>query len=57
MKNEPKLHRVVLTLCALCLDGEGGECHTPGCAMWLNRAPDLPIRKLAQSIDGKEPQR
>lgn len=32
-------------LCDLCLDGAGGECHTPGCIMWLNRAPDLAIRE------------
>ncbi len=37
------LHRVTLTLCSLCLLGEGGECHTPGCALWINRAPDIPL--------------
>jgi hypothetical protein len=31
-------------MCTACLDGAGGECHTPGCVMWLNRAPDLGIR-------------
>lgn len=43
---EPKLWVVTgsFTICAACLDGEGGECHTPGCIMWLNRAPDLSIR-------------
>jgi hypothetical protein len=52
--DEPTLHRVVVTLCALCIDGEGGECHTPGCALWLNRAPDLSIRDnpMVESIDG-----
>jgi hypothetical protein len=30
-------------MCDLCLAGAGGECHVPGCAFWLNRAPDLPI--------------
>jgi hypothetical protein len=34
---------VVLSLCGLCLHGAGGECHTPGCALWMNRAPDAPI--------------
>jgi hypothetical protein len=41
---EIPVHLVQLWLCALCLDGEGGECHTPGCALWINRAPDLPLR-------------
>lgn len=51
---EPTLHDVCLTLCSLCLDGAGGECHTPGCALWLNRAPDLSLRDswLVRSIDG-----
>jgi hypothetical protein len=30
-------------LCDACMAGEGGECHTPGCALWLNRAPDIPV--------------
>jgi len=38
---------VRLWLCDPCLDGAGGECHTPGCALWINRAPDLPLRKSA----------
>jgi len=52
--DEPTLHRVVLWLCSMCLDGEAGECHTPGCALWLNRAPDLSIRDspMVESIDG-----
>ena len=37
------LHRVTLTLCSLCLNGEGGQCHTPGCALWLKAAPDGPL--------------
>ncbi len=37
-------------LCNLCLDGAGGECHTPGCVMWLSSAPDLPLRR--RIIDG-----
>jgi hypothetical protein len=40
----PSLHKVTLTLCSLCLLGEGGQCHTPGCALWLKAAPDLPLR-------------
>jgi hypothetical protein len=33
----------IAQFCRRCLDGEGGECHTPGCALWLNRAPDVPM--------------
>lgn len=32
-----RLH--TLTICELCLDGEGGECHVPGCAFWMDDAP------------------
>jgi len=31
--------------CDLCLDGAGGECHTPGCIFYLSTAPDIPLRK------------
>jgi len=31
-------------ICDQCLDGAGGECHTPGCILFLNRGPDIPIR-------------
>lgn len=49
------LHKVTLHLCSLCIDGAGGECHTPGCAMWLNRAPDLSLRghPCVLEIDGQ----
>lgn len=40
---EPTLARVSLVLCSLCLSGAGGECHIPGCALWMNRAPDVPL--------------
>jgi hypothetical protein len=36
---------VTLWLCDLCLDGAGGECHVPGCSLWMNRAPDIPLRR------------
>jgi len=42
-EHETELRRVTLWLCDLCLHGAGGECHSPGCALFLNRAPDLPI--------------
>ena len=40
---EVPLRTVTLTLCVPCLAGEGGECHSPGCALWMNRAPDIPV--------------
>ena len=38
---------VQLWLCDLCLDGDGEQCHTPDCSLWLNRPPDMPIRNGA----------
>lgn len=40
---EVPLIQLTLWLCAYCIAGVGGECHSPGCALWMNRAPDLPI--------------
>jgi hypothetical protein len=40
----PPVRYVRLWLCDPCLDGAGGECHSPGCALWINRAPDIPLR-------------
>ncbi len=37
------LQPLVLTVCALCRRGAGGECHTPGCAFCRSTAPDLPL--------------
>lgn len=46
MTEEPKLNLVDhIYMCDACLDGEGGECHTPGCVLWINRGPDIPIRE------------
>lgn len=54
--SEPTVHRVVMWLCELCLDGKGGECHVGGCALFLCRAPDLSRRHypLVESVDGFE---
>jgi hypothetical protein len=46
----PSLVRVTLVLCGDCLAGVGGECHTPGCALWMNRAPDVPIADKCESF-------
>lgn len=42
--DEITVRAVTLQLCDPCLDGAGGECHTPGCMLWMNRAPDFPLR-------------
>lgn len=39
-------------ICDLCLDGAGGECHTPGCVMWQSSAPDLPLRRRIAAENG-----
>ena len=36
------LKQIVITICEPCLNGEGEECHTPGCALWLHSV-DLPF--------------
>ncbi len=36
------LKEVVITICQPCLSGEGEECHTPGCALFLHSV-DLPF--------------
>ena len=38
-----KLKKIEIIICEDCLTGKGGECHTPGCALFLNRCPDIPI--------------
>jgi len=54
-ESEPTLHIVSMQMCSACLDGVGDECHTPGCAFWLNRCPDLPIRNHPSVvIDGAD---
>jgi hypothetical protein len=46
------LTTVTLVLCNACLGGEGGECHTPGCALWMNRAPDVPVLSYERPAGG-----
>lgn len=33
---------IAIRICEACLNGEGEECHTPGCALFLHKV-DLPI--------------
>lgn len=37
------VHWYAILLCEPCIEGAGGECHSPGCALWMHRAPDIPI--------------
>lgn len=37
---DPALQDVTITICVLCLAGEGGECHSPGCLFWICPALD-----------------
>jgi hypothetical protein len=38
-----KLRRVTLDICESCMEGAGGECHVPGCAFWMRKAPEWPF--------------
>jgi hypothetical protein len=42
---------VQIYLCDLCLDGAGGQCHVPGCALWFKSAPDISIRDWVTVIE------
>lgn len=38
-----KLRHVTFDICEPCIEGAGGECHAPGCAFWMMRAPETPL--------------
>ncbi len=40
---EVPLYRLTLLLCEYCVTGAGGMCSSPGCALWIHSAPDVPI--------------
>ncbi len=40
----PPVKEYLIELCDACIAGEGRECHTPGCALWLHRV-DIPIER------------
>lgn len=42
--DDPPLRHVAIWLCVPCINGEGSECHSPGCALFLHRV-DLPIHE------------
>lgn len=41
--DEPPVKRYAVYLCDLCVQGTGGECHSPGCSLWMKRAPGVPL--------------
>lgn len=41
---EPAINVVTLHLCDLCLDGQGGTCNVPACALCRSRAPNIFLR-------------
>lgn len=41
-EEQMKLKHIAITICEACLEGEGVQCHTPGCALFLHLV-DLPI--------------
>lgn len=38
-----KIKQIKISLCEACLNGEGEECHSPGCALFLHNSPGYPI--------------
>lgn len=40
-------------ICELCMAGKGGECHSPGCVLWLRRAPDLEMFGIIKAMGGE----
>ncbi len=49
MSAEPSLVRVEITICTLCLNGVGGECHVPGCWFWMWEAPSDAVAERIRS--------
>ena len=50
-----KIRLVKIWLCEACLNGEGEECHTPCCALFIRRCPDIPIMpELYEVLDEYE---
>ena len=33
------IKRIIIALCEACLKGEGEECHTPQCALYMHNSP------------------
>ena len=45
-----KIKKIVIELCEACLVGEGEECHTPGCALWMHNSPGHPINEELYTV-------
>lgn len=49
-----ELLTVKITLCSLCLNGEGGICNVPGCALMRNTAPDIGVDENLYEVIRRE---
>ena len=48
-----KIKYIAIRICEACLNGEGEECHTPGCALFLHSV-DLSIDEGLYIVLGEE---
>lgn len=55
MSDAPQLELVAVMICSWCLDGRGGECHTPGCLYWMQDAPLVPQREAVIALTVQVP--
>ena len=53
-----KTKKIEIWLCEACLNGEGQQCDTPGCALFLHNSPGHPIApelyKILDEYEHKE---
>ena len=53
-----KVKKIEIWLCQACLNGEGKECHTAGCALFLHDSPGHAIipelYKVLEEYEEKE---
>ena len=52
---EPEVLEIAIRVCRPCLDGAGGQCHTPGCALWLHDMDTLPIARELYEVVERDP--
>ena len=50
-QDDEHLNYVGLMVCDYCMDGDGGECHVPGCIFWMCDAPELPLWRVATVLE------
>lgn len=53
--HEWQLHRVTLDLCEGCISGQGGQCHTPGCILWIHDVDAIPLDRDRITFRGCTP--